>query len=252
MNYVVHRFESVASTNELALRMAREGAPEGTVVVGREQTAGRGRYGREWFSPSGLGLYLTLLLRPDMPLDNVWQFGFVASLAAAEAVSDVSRLPARVKWPNDVLLNGKKLCGILVEAQQSAVGSQLCVVIGIGVNVLPSDFPPEFVERASSIAFEAKRPVSIEETENALLARLDSRCEELRSRGSDAILESWRRLDSTRGQDVTVRTPDGIIEGTAVDVDSDGSLMLKLADGSVVCVRAGDAVLGRTPDGSEA
>jgi len=117
--WIVHRLESVTSTNDVAVRMAREGAPEGTVVVAREQTAGRGRHGRSWSSPPG-GLYLSIIFRPHLPFEDLWQMAFLAAVASAEAVGQVSGLPARIKWPNDVLLNARKVCGILIEAPKPA------------------------------------------------------------------------------------------------------------------------------------
>ena len=125
--WIIHRFESVTSTNDAAIRMAEEGAPEGTVVIASEQTGGRGRHGRHWTSPPGAGLYLSIVLRPDIPFEHLWQLAFVAAVASAETVSQTSGLPAQIKWPNDVLLCGKKVCGILVEAKPPVAGCQLPV-----------------------------------------------------------------------------------------------------------------------------
>ena len=118
MNFTIHRFEKLASTNDTAANMAEDGAPEGTVVAAGEQTAGRGRHGRRWSSPEGEGLYLSVILRPEIPFDRLWQTAFLASLAAAEAVRQVSGLTPEIKWPNDVLLNGRKVCGILTETRR--------------------------------------------------------------------------------------------------------------------------------------
>lgn len=127
MEFIVQRFGAVSSTNDIAIRMAEEGAPEGTVVVAGEQTAGRGRHGRNWSSPAGEGLYISVILRPDLPFDRLWQMAFIAAVSAAEAIRQASGLEARIKWPNDILLNDRKVCGILIEAasrQPPAASSQ--------------------------------------------------------------------------------------------------------------------------------
>jgi BirA family biotin operon repressor/biotin-[acetyl-CoA-carboxylase] ligase len=253
---LVHRFESVSSTNDVAVGMAEEGAPEGTVVIALEQTAGKGRYGRHWVSPAG-GLYLSIILRPDVPFDKLWQTAFVSSLAACEAIGEVSGLDARIKWPNDVLLNGRKVCGILVEARGTSVqGSRFKVqssrfkvrgsisaVVGIGANVNNEAFPAEIAETATSIALEVGHPISMAKAEESLLSRLGARYEHYVQDGFDPILEAWRILDCTAGRRVEVNTPEGLVAGTALEVDSSGDLILQRDDGSTARITAGDVIL---------
>jgi len=256
MTFTIHRFESVSSTNDLAIRMAEEGAPEGTVVVALEQTAGKGRYGRHWVSPAG-GLYLSIILRPDVPFDRFWQIAFVSSLAACEAIGEVSGLDARIKWPNDVLLNGRKVCGILVEARgterptSNVQGptskvqrpTRTAVVVGIGMNVNNEAFPGEIAETATSIALEVGHPISMAKAEESLLSHLDARYEQYVRDGFDPILEAWRVLDCTAGRRVEVNTPEGLVAGTALEVDSGGDLVLQRDDGSTARITAGDVLL---------
>ena len=252
MKYTIHRYESVTSTNDLAVRMAEEGAPEGTVVVAREQTAGRGRRGRRWSSPPGSGLYLSFILRPACPMEYLWQVGFVASLAAADAIAQVSGLPARIKWPNDILLGGRKVCGILVEARkqsavcglQSAVCSLLpAVIVGVGINVNTPTFPSEITEKATSIAIELGYQIAVGEVEEALLTALNKWYSTYLEHGFAPIIRAWKKLDCTAGRDVVVDTMEGLVEGRAVEVNSAGDLIVEGKDGAKVQITAGDVIL---------
>ena len=246
--WIVHRLESVTSTNDVTARMAREGAPEGTVVVAREQTAGRGRHGRSWSSPPG-GLYLSIIFRPHLPFEDLWQMAFLAAVASAEAVGQVSGLPARIKWPNDVLLGGRKVCGILIEAPGPAASkSEISspVVVGIGINVNNQEFDPEISQTATSIALEAGRQIAVEEVEEALLPRLDARYSRYVAGGFGPILREWRNLDCTAGREVAVSTAEGVVEGRAVEIDPRGDLVIEHEDGTRTCVAAGDVIIRDT------
>lgn len=244
MQYAIHRFESVTSTNDIAIRMAEEGAPEGTVVVAREQTAGRGRRGRSWSSPPGTGLYLSVVLQPGLTCEQLWQMAFVASVAAAEAVGRASGLPARIKWPNDVLLNERKACGILVEARKpSARGGQPTAIVGIGLNVNTEEFPPEIAQTATSIALELGRPVPVAHVEDALLASLDARYGMYLAEGFAPVFQAWKGFDCTVGRHVAVDTPDGVVAGAALGLDSEGNLVIEGEDGVSRRVTAGEVIL---------
>jgi len=198
MQYTIHRFESVTSTNDVVIGMAEDGAPEGTVVIAREQTAGRGRRGRKWQSSAG-GLYLSIVLRPGLPIERHQEIAYVASLAACEAVRRVSGLDARIKQPNDILLNGRKVCGILVEARAArGRGGERArgrpVVVGIGVNVNNAEFPPEIAGKATSIALEVGHAVSLKKMEEALLSSLGARYEQLLSEGFESVFQAWTEV----------------------------------------------------------
>ena len=189
MRYIVHRLDSVSSTNDVALQIAD--APEGTVIVAGEQTAGKGRRGRKWSSPPGEGLYLSIVLRPPLPYNKLWQMAFVVSLAACEAIRQVSGLDARIKWPNDILINGRKVCGILIETRgHGDAGTRGFVVVGIGINVNNQSFPPDL--DATSIALELGRTISMADVENALLRCLDARYEQFLGEGFSTILQAWK------------------------------------------------------------
>ncbi|HET6454274.1 MAG TPA: biotin--[acetyl-CoA-carboxylase] ligase [Armatimonadota bacterium] len=220
MNFAIHRFDSVASTNDVALQMAD--APEGTVIIAGEQTSGKGRRGRKWSSPPGEGLYLSIVLHPSLPYDKLWQMAFVVSLAACEAIREVSGLDARIKQPNDILINARKVCGILIETRgHGDAGTRGFVVIGIGINVNNQSFPPDL--NATSLALELGRTFSMPDMENALLRCLDARYEQFLTDGFQPILELWKALDCTVGR----QTTDHMFEGTGLEVAENGDLQIQ-------------------------
>jgi len=243
MQYSVHRFESVTSTNDLAARMAEEGAPEGTVVIADEQVHGRGRRGRQWVSPPGSGLYVSVVLRPHTPSSKFWQLAFVASLAVEEAIRRSARLNPMIKWPNDILVNGHKVSGILVEARKPRISFEPVAVIGIGINVNTPEFPPELAETATSMAIETGRPVSVHTVERELLNALHTRYEQYQKEGFRSILDAWRARDCTVGRDVVVQTPEGTVVGTAVEVNTYGDLVVRVRGGELKEITAGEVLL---------
>jgi BirA family biotin operon repressor/biotin-[acetyl-CoA-carboxylase] ligase len=248
LRFAVHRFESVDSTSDECKRMADSGAPEGTVAVARIQTAGRGRLGRRWISSPGDGLYMSIILRPPLPLDRLWQIGFALSLATADAVTKIAGTPAALKWPNDVLLNKKKISGILVEAGKWGDGSESpdrasTVVVGIGINVNTPDFPSDLVQQATSVFIETGRRTDLRDVEDALLAAISDRYRLCLNDGFDRILQSWKSIDVTPGRKLTVRLPNESVEGTAIAIDGDGNLILRREDGITSCISTGEIIL---------
>lgn len=143
-------FEETDSTNARARELADQGAPEGTLVVAERQTQGRGRKGRIWFSPPGAGIYASLILRPSIPPHEATRITFVTAVAAAEALLHLTDLNVRIKWPNDILVNGKKVAGILTEISTER-GAVDYAVVGLGMNVNTPGFPDDISERATSI-----------------------------------------------------------------------------------------------------
>lgn len=231
----------IDSTNTRAVVLAREGAPDGTVVVAEAQTAGRGRLGRRWYAPAGSALLLSILLRPNVAPLQAQRLTMIVSLAAVEAIGEVSGLPAEVKWPNDILLRGKKLGGMLTEL--SVRGDRLdYVVVGLGLNVnLDLSALPEVSTPATSLLAELGQPVSRVVLLRALLRRVDDYYARVRVGWSPH--EAWRERLATLGQPVTVGTPEEVIEGQAEDVDADGALLVRLPDGSLRRVLVGDVTL---------
>ncbi|HEU4480397.1 MAG TPA: biotin--[acetyl-CoA-carboxylase] ligase [Actinomycetota bacterium] len=246
-----HPFRHVretGSTNADALRWAEEGAPEGAVIVADHQTAGRGRWGREWWSEPASSLLFSLVLRPDPDEARVALLTTAAGVAAAEALSEVGAIEAKVKWPNDVVVEGKKLAGILVESRSRA-GRVEVAVVGIGVNLLQTEesFPPQLRGVATSLAGAGASPVpSREDVLVALLARLEETFDHLgRPGGPDAVIGSATAISAMLGRPVVVRGSTGeVFEGMAVrllhdgalEVDTDGVLR-RVASGEIATIR---------------
>jgi len=230
---------SVTSTMDVARGEAAAGAPEGTVVIADEQTAGRGRLGREWVSPPGTNIYLSVILRP--PAAHLRQLSIICPLAICQAIEEVTGLAARIKWPNDVLVDGRKVSGVLLDAE--LVGDRVQYAIaGIGLNV---NFDPSTYRELRDIATSLKRELGREVSREAVLAGLLNHLESLYQaalRGEKAHAAWKERLD-TLGRSVRVRFADRVEEGVAADTDSDGALILRRDDGSTVRIEAGEVTL---------
>jgi BirA family biotin operon repressor/biotin-[acetyl-CoA-carboxylase] ligase len=231
---------STTSTMDEARGLAEAGAVHGSVVIAEEQTAGRGRFGRRWVSPVGKNLYLTLVLRPNVA--RLRTLAMVAPLAVCRAVGRVSRLRPVIKWPNDVQVDGRKLAGILIESELS--GAEVTyALVGIGLNVNDPIADPEIAQIATSLARELGHDVSREEMLAALLAELEAVYE------SDDVYPGWRERVVTLGQSVRLTFRDKVYEGVAVDVDAEGSLVLRMTDGRLLTFEAGEVSL-RAPGAS--
>jgi BirA family biotin operon repressor/biotin-[acetyl-CoA-carboxylase] ligase len=242
----IHHFRRVSSTNLVAREMAREGTAEGTLVVAEEQTHGRGRLGREWVSPAGTGIWMSLILRPSIPPTDAPRLTLAAAVAVADAVGEIVGISPEIKWPNDLLFGGKKFCGILTEmdAEMERVNF---VILGIGINVnqLASDFPEPLRSLATSLRETCGRRVSRPDLVCRILERLEDRCRQTVSTDFEQILTAWRANSTTLGRPVTVTSVAGTIEGLAEDVDADGSLLVRLDNGVLQRVMAGEVTLRR-------
>lgn len=233
---VIHRFEEVGSTNDIALEMARSGAPEGTVVTARSQSKGRGRRGREWFDKPGESILMSVILRPKLPLNRYSELAFVAAVALAQCLSGSFGVEPALKWPNDVLIGGRKVAGILVEAGQGAA------IVGVGVNVNQSEFPPELAGEATSVAIEAGSGLDVDALTQALIDSLFAAYQ----LPFEEILTRWRKYMWGLGCSVDVVTEGVTVSGTIAGIDSDGALLLDQA-GGVRRIVAADAVLPAVP-----
>jgi BirA family transcriptional regulator, biotin operon repressor / biotin---[acetyl-CoA-carboxylase] ligase len=245
---VVLRFDSLPSTNTEAARQAAAGAPEGLCVVAREQTAGRGRRERSWVSPPDAGLYFSVVLRPRLEA-RAWPLvALAAALAARDALAEACHLAADIKWPNDLLVGGRKLCGILVETVETRQG-RACVV-GVGVNLDERAFPPEIREQAASVASATGRAPDRERLLAALTHALARRYEQLQGAcGAAEIVGAWSRASSfALGRRVRVRLAEGELEGTTRGLEPDGALRVETDAGHVEIVRAGDVTSVRSTE----
>jgi BirA family biotin operon repressor/biotin-[acetyl-CoA-carboxylase] ligase len=245
LRFTILRFDSIDSTNLEAMRQAKAGAPEGLCVVAREQTHGRGRQERVWVSPRDAGLYLTLLLRPQLDL-NVWPLiTLAAALAVADALRGTCKLQVDIKWPNDILLDERKLCGILAETVETVSG--LACVLGVGVNLTAESIPSELKERATSVAA-AGKVVDREALFAALLENLHRQYETLRSiDGPATVIRDWTAASSfANDKQVRVDTGSEIFDGTTRGLQGDGALRVETLDRGMRIVRAGDVQSLRT------
>ena len=229
----------VSSTNDVAWEALAEGAPDGAAVVADVQTAGRGRDGRRWHQSAGQGLALSLLLHPGCERRQLATLPLIAGLALARALERLGA-SAELKWPNDLLLSGRKVSGILAESRGAPQGGD-AVVVGAGVNVLqsPEDFPPELAPLATSLAMEGCAT-----TREAVAAEFLNELEPLwtlmQEGGREQVLEAWRARAGIWGREVRAQTPAGPRVGIARELDADGGLVIEQADGQRVTIVAGD------------
>ena len=234
---------SVSSTMDAAREEAEDGAPHGMIVVADEQTRGQGRRGRRWVSPRG-NVYVTVILRPVAW--SVRTLAMVAPLAACEAIDAVASVRSSIKWPNDVLIEGRKVCGVLIDVHMGRDGVDYALV-GVGINVaLDASQHDEIRGIATSLAAESGSEVSRER----LLATFLNRFEKLYVAAGldDSVYEAWRARLETLGRQIRVQFGDDVDEGVAEDVDGDGNLLLRRADGSVIALSAGEVTLAPTDD----
>jgi BirA family biotin operon repressor/biotin-[acetyl-CoA-carboxylase] ligase len=248
---------STGSTNDVAKDLATRGAPEGTVVLADEQTAGRGRLRRRWLAPPGTCLLCSILFRPDLPPSQAQQLTMLCSLAAADAVEQVSGLQVTIKWPNDLIVRSRiphpearewrKLAGVLTET--GVMGERLdFVVVGIGVNVnVEPDVVPTLASHATSILAEVMRPTDRLALLATLLRGVERRYEALRA--GESPYQEWTARLATLGQPVQVTTSEGALTGVAESVDGDGALLLRTPDGELHRLLAGDVTLSRPGSG---
>jgi BirA family biotin operon repressor/biotin-[acetyl-CoA-carboxylase] ligase len=234
----------VGSTNDLAKKLAGYGAEEGTVVIAETQRVGHGRLGREWVSPAG-GLWCSIILRAGLTAGEAVKLVFVAGLAVAETLYRLYGLESETKWPNDVLVKGRKICGILAEMKTKSEIVDF-VVIGIGIN---ADFdakkalPEELWQRATSVKDELRKKVALEQLFCALLEKLEHLYDLFLKNGFAPILEKWKKHAVFLGHKVEIASQTDKLSGLAYDVDEDGALVLKLEDGTLKHILVGDVSL---------
>jgi BirA family biotin operon repressor/biotin-[acetyl-CoA-carboxylase] ligase len=231
----------VDSTNKWAKELATYGADEGTVVIAETQTKGRGRLDREWISPTG-GLWFSLILSPNLSPTEAVRLTLVAGLAVAKVLREMFHLKTETKWPNDVLVNGRKICGVLTE--MNTIGETVnFTIVGVGVNAnfdVENVFPEQLKKAATSLEKELGRKVKLEKLFRALLEQLENLYELFVKEGFNPILEEWKNYAGFLGCKVEVSSPTGKMSGVALDVDDEGALVLRLEDGTVKRVFVGD------------
>lgn len=241
----IRYFAETDSTNRQAYALGESGATEGLVVIADQQSAGKGRMGRSWASPPGVNLYLSVLLRPPLPPHAAPQLTFVSALAVSRAIAAATDLAPTHKWPNDILLDGRKVAGLLNE--MSAESDRIrFVVLGIGVNLnmAAEQFPAGLRMPATSLLLAGGRPVSRALFARTLMEQLDSLYAEFLRHGPAPILAAWEAHCDLIGKNVEIdEGRSGVVRGTVTGIDRDGALLLALADGSTERILAGDVTV---------
>jgi BirA family biotin operon repressor/biotin-[acetyl-CoA-carboxylase] ligase len=228
------------STSQTLLELANDDELEGTVVVAEEQKAGRGRLGRGWVSPKG-GLWFSILLRPPIPASEAPKLTLMAAVAVARGLENRFAIKARLKWPNDVLVQGKKLCGILAEARCGEKLDFVILGIGINANFLLTALPEELRRTAITMREILQKPVDRYSLLRSIIHELETRYEPFCAGDRESIIAEWKTLADTLGKPVRVETASGIVLGVAEDVDETGALVVKTDEGPVT-VSAGDVM----------
>ena len=229
------------STNTVAAELAGKGVPEGTVVIANGQTAGRGRRGRAWLSPSGKNLYLSIILTPDIPPTEAPILTLMTAVACASALKGLSACPVSIKWPNDMMVSGRKLGGILTEIKADPDRVFYAIIgIGININLGAEDTPGDLKGIATSIKVETGKSQSRTRYAIEILREMGKWYNTLLRMGKPPIIREWLRLSSTIGRHVKVTVGEGIVTGTAEEINDEGMLMLRLPDNSLKRITSGD------------
>jgi BirA family biotin operon repressor/biotin-[acetyl-CoA-carboxylase] ligase len=242
LGFAVHRLGEVASTQIEAARLAADGAPEGTVVTATHQSAGRGRRGRQWLDAPGQCLLMSVVLRPPISPGLSPQLSLVAAVAVADALASAlgsSGATAAIRWPNDVMVGARKICGLLPEAVTTREGALEHVILGIGLNVNQRDFPGPLQAIATSMRIETGRGRSVEEMQVGVLAALEERYRRYVQGGLATLLPAW--LERAQGIGGRATAADGRA-GIAVGLDADGALLLLGDSGETMRVVAGEVM----------
>ncbi len=240
-------YRRVDSTNAIAYELAEHGLAEGAVIFAEEQARGKGRQGRAWQSPSGSGIYMSCVLKPHMTPNEIPKITLVAAVAAARAIRDFTGLDAKIKWPNDILINGKKVCGILTEmkAEQDRIDF-IILGIGINVNTKAKDLP----RGASSLReelciFGESDNISRVGLAKKMLEMMEEYYNLLKNKGSGSIIEEWRELSAMLGSRVRISLRDRTFDAQAHNIDPDGALVVRLDSGILEKISSGDVVMVR-------
>lgn len=241
---VVRYFQEIDSTNIMACRLARDGAPEGTVVVADAQGMGKGRLNRVWQSPPGRNLYVSIILRPRITPPAAPQLTLVAGVAVAELLAACCLKDVTIKWPNDVLISGKKVCGILTEMNSSARGVDFIILgVGLNINMNREDFEPALRDTATSLKIETGKTHDRIEIISGLLNLFETWYRVFLRAGFPGVRDAWLRYADILGRPIRVVFREDTQTGVVMGIDDDGTIVMKGADGTTQRVIAGDVYL---------
>jgi BirA family biotin operon repressor/biotin-[acetyl-CoA-carboxylase] ligase len=237
-------FESTTSTNDVIEKLAHDGVKEGIVVFAELQTRGRGRLGRKWMSPGGKGLWFSVLLRPELAPQAITQLTVASATALRRAIESQTGLKPEIKWPNDLLLSGKKVSGILTELSAELDRVKYVILgIGVDVNLNAGDFPSELRNAATSLKVELGKSLSRAELAVEILRELDADYARVAGGSFAAVADEWEGHCTTIGREVAIRTGDRQVRGRAESLGEDGALLLRTEHGHLERVVGGDVTL---------
>lgn len=237
----IQYLESTDSTQKVAHQLAQEGCPDGTLVIAEEQTNGRGRLARNWHSPKYTGIWMSLVLRPKLPPAKAPQFTLIAAVAVARAIEDICEISPDIKWPNDLLLKGKKITGILTELQADSDKIN-AIIMGIGMNVnqKEQDFPKELHNNATSLAIETGKEISRSELVKRILENLEKYYLLYLEKGFAPLKLLWESYAVSLGKDIIARTISGNISGKALGITEEGVLKIEDQNGQIHKIYSAD------------
>ncbi len=244
-NCLIHEFDTVDSTNTIAKQLVEQGAPEWTVVVANNQTEGRGRLGRSFFSPQSTGLYMSIVLRPNIQAQRALLITCSAAVAVSEAIEDITGNATQIKWVNDIFMRGKKVCGILTEGDiDSHSGKLNYAVLGIGININEprGGFPPEIADIAGAVS---ENGVDKESLIVKILEKFNMYYRELESA---TFLPKYKQKQMLLGQSVDVHRGQNITQATAVEIDDECGLVVEYADGRREVLSSGEVSVRKCKD----
>lgn len=234
-------FESTTSTNDVVEKLARDGVKEGVVVFAESQTRGRGRLGRKWTSPAGRGLWFSVLLRPGVRPQALTQVTVASATALRRAIESLTGLKPEIKWPNDILVGGKKAAGILTELSAELDRVKYAILgIGVDVNLTVGDFPADLRRIATSLKAEAGRALPRAELAVLILQELDADYARVLGGGFAEVADEWEAHCTTIGRQLSIRTGDRLVQGRAESLSEDGALLLRTEHGHLERIVAGD------------
>lgn len=238
MNFTILTFDKIDSTNTEAINQAKRGAAEGLCIVAREQTAGRGRHGRTWVSEKDAGLYFSLVLRPKIEIRLLPLITLMTAVAVHHSIETSFKIECDIKWVNDIHINGKKVCGILAETIETEKG--LAVIVGIGINLKSSNFPPELAETATSIENETGSIPNVETFLPTLTSFLEKYCDILYA-DAEQIRQEWSNRSSYAfGKEVRIKVENETIYGITRGIEENGALLLELDSGELKIIHTGE------------
>lgn len=235
--------ESIDSTNNYAKKMGEEKFKEGTIVIAEEQTAGRGRLGREWISPKGKGIWMTIMLKPDIKPEQAAQLTLIGAYAVAKAIKTVCSIDAQIKWPNDIVIKGKKVCGILTEmgAEIDRI-NYLIVGIGINANTEKKDFLKSGLDIATSLKIEKGEDVDRKLLISNIITNFEELYTDFIEKGNiERIINDYKKVSATLDKEVKISSVKGEeLRGMALDINNHGHLMVKINDGKIIEISSGE------------